>query len=98
MGDHGLLKRAMSGELRGNVGRGEMRKNGRTAWQRIVGYLASWETRAPPHQALGFGTAQYTKGAVGVWTRGRGKRIRRAKTGRWRERRKKRTKLSLHLG
>ena len=43
MGDHRLPKRVMSGELedtgkRGPVGR---RRNGRTAWERIVGYLAS---------------------------------------------------------
>ena len=56
--------------MRVNVGRGERRKNRRTAWQRIVGFSASRETGAPPHLTLGFGTAQYAKGAVGLWPRG----------------------------
>ena len=50
----------------------EKRKNGRTERQRIVGYVASRGTRAPPHLTLGFGTAQYAKGAVGfmaAWMR-----------------------------
>ena len=72
MGDHRLPKRVMSGELenagkRGTVGR---RKNGRTAWQRIFGYLASRGTGAPPHLTLGNGIALYVKGAVGLWPRG----------------------------
>ena len=43
MGDHRLPKRVRSGELENaeNVGRGGRRKNGRTVWQRIYGYLAS---------------------------------------------------------
>ena len=69
MGEHMLPKRVVSGEL-DNVGRGGMRKNGRTAWQRVVGYLAPRRTGAPPHLTLGSDTAQYVKGAVGLWPRG----------------------------
>ena len=49
----------------------------------IFDYLASRETGAPPHLTLGYGTAQYTKGAVGLWPRG----LRRKKM---RQRQKKR--------
>ena len=59
-----------SWRIRENVGRGGRRKNRRTAWQRIVGYSASRATGAPPHLDLGFGIAQYAKGAVGLWPRG----------------------------
>ena len=38
---------------RGNVGRGGRRKNGRTAWQMIFGYLVSRGTGKPPHSTLG---------------------------------------------
>ena len=65
MGDHRLPKRVMSVELE-NASRGGRRNNGRTAWQRIFGYLASRGPGAPPHLILGFGTAQYAKGAVGI--------------------------------
>ena len=74
MGGHRLTKRVMSGELenaRGNVGRGGG-DNGWTAWQSIVGYLASRGAGAPPpHLILGFDTtaAQYAEGAVGLWPR-----------------------------
>ena len=72
MGDHRLPKRVMSGDsrTRKNVGRGGRRKSGRTEWQMIFGYLASRGTGAPPHLTLGFGIPQYTKGAVGLWSRG----------------------------
>ena len=52
--------------MRENVDRGGRRNNGRTAWQRIVSYLASRGIGAPPHLTLGSGTAQYVKGAVGL--------------------------------
>ena len=67
-----LPKRVMSGEVEnaGNVSRGGRRKNGRTAWQRIFGYLAPRGTGAPPHFTLKSGIAQYVKGAVGLWPRG----------------------------
>ena len=55
---------------RENMGRGGRRNNGGTARQMIFGYLASRGTGAPPHLTLGYGTAQYTKGAVGLWPRG----------------------------
>ena len=51
---------------RENVGRAGRRKSGRTAWQVIFDCLASRGTGAPPHLTLGYGTAQYTKGAVGL--------------------------------
>ena len=72
MGDHRLPKKVTSGELENaeNVGRGGRRKSGRTAWQMIFGYLVSRGTGAPPHLTLGYGTAQYTKEAVGLWPRG----------------------------
>ena len=57
VGDHRLPKRVMSGKL-GNAGKhgpGGRRKNGRTAWQRISGYLGSRGTGAPPHLTLGPG-------------------------------------------
>ena len=49
--DHRLPKRASSGELEnaGQHGRGRRRNNGRTAWQRIVGGLASRGTAGAPH-------------------------------------------------
>ena len=59
-----------SSRTRGNVGRGGGTKGGRTAWQMILDYLASRETRAPPHLTLGHGIIQYTKGVVGLWPRG----------------------------
>ena len=59
-----------SWRMRENVGRGGRRKNRRTAWQMIFGYLASRGTGAPPHLTLGSGIAQYVKGAVGLWPRG----------------------------
>ena len=71
MGDHRLPKRVMSGELE-NAGKrgpgGKERKNGRTAWQMIFGYLASRGTGAPPpHLTLGSGIAQHMmKRAVGL--------------------------------
>ena len=58
-----------SWRTRGNVDRGGRRKNGRTARQRIFGYLASQGTGAPRHLTLGPGIAQYVKGAVGIWPR-----------------------------
>ena len=45
-------------------------ESGRTAWKMIFDYLASRGTGAPPYLTLGYGTAQYTKGAVGLWPRG----------------------------
>ena len=71
MGDHRLPKRVSRESWRtgGNVGRGGRRKNGRTAWRRIFGYLASRGTGAPPHLTLGSGIAQYVKGAVDLWPR-----------------------------
>ena len=63
MGDHRLRKRVMSGELRNTAKRGPggKRKNGRTAGQRIFGYLVSRGTGAPPHFTLGSGITQYVK-------------------------------------
>ena len=55
---------------RENVDRRRRRNNERTAWERIVGYLASRGTGASPHLTLGFGKAQYAKGAVCLWLRG----------------------------
>ena len=55
------------------MGWGGRRKNGRTAWQTIVGCLASRGTGAPPHLTLGSGTAECVNGAVGflaAWVRG----------------------------
>ena len=76
-GDYRLPKRVMLGELEntgkraGRGGRGGRRNNnGRNAWQRIVGYLASRGPGAPPHLTLGSVTAQYVKEAVGLWPRG----------------------------
>ena len=68
MVDHKLPTRAMSGELE-DVGRRERRGNRRTALLRIVCYLASRWTGALPHLTPGFATAQYAKGAVGLWPR-----------------------------
>ena len=59
-----------SWRTRGNVSQGERRNNRWTARKRIVGYLASRGTGAPPHLTVGSGTAQYVKGAVGLWPRG----------------------------
>ena len=72
MDDHRIPKRVMSGELEnaGKRGPGGGRKNGRTAWQMLVGYLASRGTGAPPLLTLGSGTAQYVKGDVDLWPRG----------------------------
>ena len=63
-----------SWRTRENVGRGGRRKNGRTAWQRIFGYLASGGTGTLPDLTLGYdmiwySTSQYVKGAVGLWPR-----------------------------
>ena len=67
MCDYRLPKRVMSEELENAGKRGPGRKkNGRTAQPRIVGYLASRGTGAPPHLTLGSGAAQYVKGAVGL--------------------------------
>ena len=80
MGGHRLPKRVMSESwrTRKNVGRGGGSNNGRTAWQRIFGCLASRGTGAPPHLGLGSGIAQYVKGAVGLCRvgEGRGKDVR----------------------
>ena len=59
-----------SWRTRENVGRGGRRNNGRTAWQMILGYLASRGTGAPPHLTLGSDIAQYVKGTVGLRSRG----------------------------
>ena len=71
MGDHRLSKWVMSGELEnaGKRGPGGKKKicYGRISWQRIVGYLALRGTGAPPHLTLGSGTAEYVKGAAGLW-------------------------------
>ena len=97
MGDHRLPKKVTSGEVE-NMGRGERKNNGRTARQRIVVYLRSWGTGAPPHLTLRSGTAQYVKGAVGLWCRvGKGRGW-RPNTGRGKEKRKRRKRLRLHLG
>ena len=52
--------------MRENVGRGGRRKNRQTAWQKIVSYLASRGTGAPPHLTLGSDVAQYVKGTGGL--------------------------------
>ena len=84
--------------MRENVGRGGSRKNGRTAWQRVVGYSASRGTGAQAHLTQGYDAAQYVKGAVGLWPHGWGKRKRRASTCRERDKRKRRTRLRLRQG
>ena len=69
MCDHKLPKRIMSGELdnEGQRGPGGGRNNKwRSAWQGIVGCSASRGIGAPRHYTLGFGTAQYAKGAAGL--------------------------------
>ena len=100
MVDHRLPKRVMSGELEnaGKRGPGGRRKSGRTAWQMIFGYLASRGTGKPPHLTLGHGITPYKKGVIGLWPRGRGKKKMRPINGRRREKRKRRTRLMLHLG
>ena len=67
MGDHRLPKKVMSGELENaeKVRRGGRRRDGQTAWQRVVGCLASRGIGTPPHKTLGFRKAQYAKGGVG---------------------------------
>ena len=50
--------------MRGNMGREGRRNNGRTAKQRIFGYLASGGTGTQPHLTLGPGIAQYVKGLL----------------------------------
>ena len=87
-----------SWRMRENVGRGGRRNNGLIAWQRILGYLASRGTGAPPHMTPGSGTAQYVKWTVGLWLRGRRKRKRRPNTGSGRNKRKRQTRLRLNLG
>ena len=68
MGDHRLPKRVMSGELEnaGKRGPGGRGKSGRTAKQMIFDYLVSRGTGAPSQLTLRYGTAQYTKRAVGL--------------------------------
>ena len=87
-----------SSRTRGNVDRGRRRNSGRTAWQMMFGYLASRGTGEPPHLTLGRDITRYTKGVVGLWPRGRGKKKMRPINGRRREKRKRRTRLRLHLG
>ena len=66
VGDHRLPKRVVSGELENAGKRGPGGKE--KEW--TEDYLASRGTGAPPHLTLGYGTAQYTKGAGGSWPRG----------------------------
>ena len=87
-----------SSRTRGNVDRRGRRKSGRTAWQIIFGYLASRGTGKPPHLTLGHGITPYKKGFVGLWPRGWAKKKMRPINGRRREKRKRRTRLRLHLG
>ena len=56
MGNHRLSKGVMAGELEnaGKCAPEVKRKNGRTAWQRIVGWRASRGSLAPPHRPLRF--------------------------------------------
>ena len=73
MGDNRLPQMIMSGELENAGKRGSRGKE--KEWTDceadfIFDYLASRGTGAPPHLTLGYGTAQYTKGAVGLWPRG----------------------------
>ena len=100
MGDHRLTRGPCreSWRTRGYVGLGGRRNNGRIAWQRIVGYLASRETGAPPHLTLGSRIAQYVAEAVGLLPRGRRKSKRRPNIGIAGENPKKQTRLRLHLG
>ena len=91
MGDDRLPNRVMSGELEdaGKRGPGGRRKSGRTAWQMIFDYLASLGTEAPPHMTLGYGTtAQYTKGAAGLWPHGLRRKKMHPINGRKREKQK----------
>ena len=68
MGDHRLPSRVMSRDVKNarKRGPGGRRNNGRTAWQRIFGYLASRRTGTLLPLTLGLGIAQYVKGAVGL--------------------------------
>ena len=80
----------------GKRGPGGRRKNGRTAWQTIVGYLASRGTGAPPYFTLGSGIAQYIEGGAGfrfMAATVKGEK----KTSKHRQNRKGRTRLTLHL-
>ena len=54
MGDNRLPKRVMSGELE-NAGKREPGGKEKEEWTDLT---------------LGYGTSQYTKGAVGLWPRG----------------------------
>ena len=89
MGDHRLMSKEL--ENTGKRGPGGRRNNGRTAWQRIFGYLASRGTGTlpPPHLTPGPGIAQYVREGgcrfMTVW--------RRPNTGRGREKRKRRARF-----
>ena len=89
MDDNRLPKRIASGELENaGCGSGGRRRDVRTAWQTMVGCLASRETEVPRTRPWDFVT-QHAKRVGGLWPRGRGKRKMRQKTGRGRERRKR---------
>ena len=61
MGEYRLPKRVMSGEVENaeKRGLGGRKNNGRTAWQKNVGYLASRGTGAPPYLTLGSDITQF---------------------------------------
>ena len=68
-----LLKKVTSGELENTGKRGPREKEKECTDcvaedRRLFGITG--DTKAPPHLILGFGTAQYAKGAVGLWPRG----------------------------
>ena len=56
------------------MGRGEIKRDGWTAWQKIAECLASRGTGVQPHWTLGLGTIKYEKGVADVWPRGLGKK------------------------
>ena len=87
-----------SWRTRGNAGPGGRRKNGRTAWQRIIGRLTSGGTGAPPDLTLRFDIAQHEKETVSLWPHARRKKKRRPNAGGRGEKHKMWTRLRLPLG
>ena len=102
MGDHRLPKRVMSGELENAGKRGPGGKE--KEWTDYVadylglfGVTGDWGTTALDPGAW-YNIVVYTKGVVGLWPRGQRKKKMRPINGRIREKRKRRTRLRLHLG
>ena len=73
MGDDGLPKRVISGELENAGKRGPGGKE--KEWTDCVAddlrlFGVARGTGAPPHLTLGHDITQHTKGVVGLWPRG----------------------------